>query len=153
MSSSTRKIAEAIEEHGSFEAYLAWLDRKPSVKIPMSRPVPPPPPPPPPGRLIREGGMPTKTSFKLQPPKVMDFRIINIEELKVEVLIRRDFNARGRACVILTFFEVSANEDEFQHEKVVYFKSVEAAQKYVSEFSEEAARKFVESNLICPVPN
>lgn len=54
MSSITRKIADEINEHGSMEAYLAWLDRKASNQITMSRTTPPPPPPP--GRLIREGG-------------------------------------------------------------------------------------------------
>jgi len=142
MSSSTRKIAEAIDEHGSLEAYLAWL--KPSTKIPMCRSLPPPPPP---GRMIREGGRPTKTISKIQPQKFMDFKIITVEDLQIDLLIRRDFTDQGEPCVVLEFFAFDSDDSEYQHVELVEFESPDTAKKYVRDFSPASAKEFVESNL------
>lgn len=177
MSSMTRKIAEAVDQHGSIEAYLAWLDQtqgslipltgetlsppteiyfEPSTKIHMSRRTPPPPPQ---GRLIREGGPPMQADLNLlpqkdmatfHPSKIMNFKVIEVVELQTDLLIRRDFTDNGDPCVILTFYATDSDLSEYQHEELIEFESSQSAKLYVRDFSPASAVDFIQENLRRP---
>lgn len=81
----------------------------------------------------------------------MDFKIFVIADLKIDLLIRRDYTDGDMPCVVITFFDKPVDDDEYQIEEVVEFEFLETAQKYVRDFSPASAQEFVECNLRRPV--
>lgn len=74
----------------------------------------------------------------------MNFRIFKCKD-KNEVILFRDYGDDGEHVVILKTFIFP---DELWHGETVHFENVEAAKRFIKDFSQEAAQEFIDRFVI-----
>jgi len=74
----------------------------------------------------------------------MNFRIFKCKD-KHEVILFRDYNDDANAVVNIRSFILP---DELWHGETVEFENVEAAKRFIKDFSQEAAQEFIDRFVI-----